>query len=230
MSSFPASSADDFSGEFAVDSDLSIDHGSTVPEAQGFKDPNPSYSQPSFEPIHVENENENDNKNGDFPVDHASAMPETYRSEGLNPSFSQSSYELIHVENENDKGYGGFGENDISGDDVFVSDSMVLSLPTEMKSKEFFTLQEWRRQKAIQLEEKEKRRRETRKGKEAEPYLQAFYEERKLDVESSKANNSEWEKALQGDEHELEASSWLHEFCSQYERQRFSPCMAILFN
>ena len=91
MSSFPASSADDFSGEFTVDSDLSVDRGSTVLEAQGFKDPNASYSQPSFEPIHVENENENenDNKNGDFPVDHASAVPETYGSEGLNPSFSQ---------------------------------------------------------------------------------------------------------------------------------------------
>ena len=87
MSSFPASSADDFSGEFTVDSDFSVDHGSTVLEAQGFKDPNASYSQPSFEPIHVENEN--DNKNGDFPVDHASAVPETYGSEGLNPSFSQ---------------------------------------------------------------------------------------------------------------------------------------------
>lgn len=87
MSSFPASSADDFSGEFTVDSALSVDHGSTVLEAQGFKDPNASYSQPSFEPIHVENEN--DNKNGDFPVDHASAVPETYGSEGLNPSFSQ---------------------------------------------------------------------------------------------------------------------------------------------
>ena len=146
MSSFTASSADDFSGEFTVDSDFSVDHGSTVLEAQGFKDPNPSYSQPSFEPIHVENENENenDNKKGDFPVDHASAVPETYGSEGLNPSFSQPQYELIHVENENDKGYGGFGENDISGDDVFVSDGMVLPLPTEMKSKEFFTLQEWR--------------------------------------------------------------------------------------
>lgn len=91
MSSFPASSADDFSGEFTVDSEFSVDHGSTVLEAQGFKDPNASYSQPSFEPIHVENENENenDNKNGDFPVDHASAVPETYGSEGLNPSFSQ---------------------------------------------------------------------------------------------------------------------------------------------
>ena len=91
MSSFPASSADDFSGEFTVDSDFSVDYGSTVLEAQGFKDPNPSYSQPSFEPIHVENENENenDNKKGDFPVDHASAVPETYGSEGLNPSFSQ---------------------------------------------------------------------------------------------------------------------------------------------
>ena len=87
MSSFPASSADDFSGEFTVDSEFSVDHGSTVLEAQGFKDPNPSYSQPSFEPIHVENEN--DNKNGDFPVDHASAVPETYGSDGLNPSFSQ---------------------------------------------------------------------------------------------------------------------------------------------
>lgn len=82
VSSFPASSADDFSGQFAADSDLSVDHGSIVPEAPGFKCPNPSYSQPSFEPIQVENENENedDNKNGGFPVDHASAVPETYGS------------------------------------------------------------------------------------------------------------------------------------------------------
>ena len=52
----------------------------------------------------------------------------------------------------------------------------------------------WCSQNAIQLEEKEKRRRETGKGKDAEPYLQAFYEERELEVESSMANNSEWEK------------------------------------
>lgn len=80
VSSFPASSADDFSGQFAADSHLSVDHGSIVPEAPGFKCPNPSHSQPSFEPIQVENENEDDNKNGDFPVDHASAVPETYGS------------------------------------------------------------------------------------------------------------------------------------------------------
>ena len=43
-----------------------------------------------------------------------------------------------------DKGYSGFGENDISGDGVFVFNKTMLPLQTEMKSKEFFTLQEWR--------------------------------------------------------------------------------------
>lgn len=49
------------------------------------------------------------------------------------------------MENENDEGYCGFGENDIRGDGVFVSDGTVLPLPTEVKFKEIFTFQEWRR-------------------------------------------------------------------------------------
>lgn len=54
----------------------------------------------------------------------------------------------------------------------------------------------WCSQNAILLEEKEKREKEMRNQIiiEAEEYIQAFYEKRKLNVETSKADNREREK------------------------------------
>lgn len=54
----------------------------------------------------------------------------------------------------------------------------------------------WCSQNAIELEEKEKREKEMRNQIiiEAEEYIQAFYEKRKLNVETNKASNREREK------------------------------------
>ncbi|XP_027111756.1 clathrin light chain 2-like [Coffea arabica] len=78
---------------------------------------------------------------------------------------------------------------------IFRSDGPVLPPPTEMQE-EGFALREWRRLNAIRLEEKEKREKEIRNQiiLEGEEYKQAFYEKRKVNIETNKNNNREKEK------------------------------------
>ena len=58
-SSFPA-------GGFPADGDVAVDHASASLEIYGFDDPNPSYSQSPFNPIHMDNGNGNENSYGGF--------------------------------------------------------------------------------------------------------------------------------------------------------------------
>ncbi|ESR62543.1 hypothetical protein CICLE_v10015933mg [Citrus x clementina] len=126
---------------------------------------------------------------GDVSVDHVQS-PEIFGYENQEPGYSQSPFGSGHVENSNGNG-NGYGDGS-----AFVSDGPILPPPTELEPEEGFALREWRRQNAIQLEAKEKREKEMRNQlvEEAEEYKRAFYEKRKLNIETNKTSNREREK------------------------------------
>ncbi|WZY91906.1 hypothetical protein YC2023_064235 [Brassica napus] len=109
----------------------------------------------------------------------------------------------VHVDDSTDdvfaapsSDYGGYS----NGADVFGSngghDGPILPPPSDMESDEGAALREWRRQNAIQLEEKEKREKELRNQiiEEANQFKEEFHKKRELACENNKAANREKEK------------------------------------
>jgi hypothetical protein len=105
-----------------------------------------------------------------------------------------------------------FGSETNGGSDngaVFVSDEPILPPPSEMQPDEGFILREWRRQNAMLLEDKEKKEKEQREQivVAAQQYKEAFYEKRKLNVETSKVQNLEKEKLFKTNQEKFHANA-----------------------
>ena len=68
---------------FPADGDVAVDHTSASPKIYGFDDPNPIYSQSSFNPIHVDNGNGNKNGYGGFSENDIGIDDGVFSSNGL---------------------------------------------------------------------------------------------------------------------------------------------------
>lgn len=119
----------------------------------------------------------------DSPLFHGSAVDDAYAAQQATEGLSPPS---IYPES-NGQGFdGGFGE----------SNDPILPPPSDMLPEEGFALREWRRQNAIELEEKEKREKELliQIIEEADEFKIDFYQKRKITCENNKAANREREK------------------------------------
>ncbi|KAK1271411.1 Clathrin light chain 2 [Acorus gramineus] len=122
---------------------------------------------------------------------------------GGDDSFPPPSTE-IPIYGSDPQGYVPFSpeSNGKNFDGVFAapSDGPILPPPAEMEPDEGFVLREWRRQNAIQLEEKERREKELvmQIREEAEEYKIDFFRRRMINCETNRTNNREKEKVGRG--------------------------------
>ncbi|KAK4399073.1 Clathrin light chain 1 [Sesamum angolense] len=177
-----------FDDAYSVDGDAlahPFDDGGYAAYDNSYTADTPPYSASPFTPGYGDTE--------EVVVDHVNSHDPFGFS--LNPQpFGLSG--SVPIFNGNGNGNGNLSYNireDSEG--IFSSDGPILPPPCEMQE-EGFAFLEWRRQNAIRPEEKEKREKETRDQiiEEAEVFKQAFYDKRKLNLETSKTNIRKREK------------------------------------
>ncbi|XP_008785371.1 clathrin light chain 2 [Phoenix dactylifera] len=121
---------------------------------------------------------------GSFPP--PSAIPETPSPPPIYAAADPQGFSPLSLEI-NGRAFGGA---------FSAPDGPILPPPAEMGPEEGSILREWRRQNALQIQEKERREKESvnQIREEAEDYKADFLRGRKLNCETNKANNREKEK------------------------------------
>ncbi|KAK1264589.1 Clathrin light chain 1 [Acorus gramineus] len=118
----------------------------------------------------------------------------------------------IPIYGSDSKGYAPFSPESAGKGFAAPSNGPILPPPAEMEPDEGFVLREWRRQNAIQLEEKERREKELvmQIREEADEYKVDFHRRRMINCETNKTNNREKEKLFMASQEKFHANADKH--------------------